>query len=316
MAYVRSKLLHLVPVLLLVTLGTFLLTTLMPGDPAQTIAGSSATAEQVEFVREDLGLDQPFLVRYVSWLTDVVRGDLGRSYRTGQPVLDAIVQRLPVSISLMALSQVIAFLIAVPLGIIGAYRARGWFDRASTSFSYGMISVPHFVLAIALVWLVALQLGWLPATGYAALTDGPVTWLRHLLLPALALAGSQVAIYHRLLRGDMLTTLQQDYVLLAKAKGLPTWFILLRHALRPSSFSLVTMAGINIGRLIGGAVIIEIIFALPGIGQLLIQSLYNRDFLMLQGVVLFTAVAYIVINTAVDLLYARLDPRVSHARAA
>lgn len=316
MHYVRSKLLHLIPVLLLVTLATFLLTTLMPGDPARTIAGQTATEEQIEFVREDMGLDRPFVVRYGDWLADAVTGDLGRSYRTDQEVLGAITQRLPVSISLMALSQLIAFLVAVPLGIIGAYRARSAFDRASTSFSYAMISVPHFVLALVLILVVALQLDWLPATGYAALTDGVWPWLRHLLLPALALAGSQVAIYHRLLRSDMLSTLQQDYVLLAKAKGLPTWFILLRHALRPSSFSLVTMAGINIGRLIGGAVVIEILFALPGVGQMMVNALYNRDFLMLQGVVLFTAVAYIVVNTAVDLLYAKLDPRVAHVRAA
>lgn len=316
MAYVRSKLLHVIPVLLLVTLATFLLTSLLPGDPARTIAGPAATEEQVEFVREDLNLDRPFVVRYGQWLGGVATGDLGRSHRTGQPVLEAILQRLPVSISLMALSQLLSFLMAVPLGIIGAYRARGWFDRASTSFSYGMISVPHFVLAVVLIYVVALQLGWLPASGYTSMAAGPWPWLRSLLLPAVALAGSQVAIYHRLLRSDMLATLQQDYVLMAKAKGLPTWFILLRHALRPSSFSLVTMAGINIGRLIGGAVIIEVLFALPGIGQLTVQALYNRDYLLLQGVVLFTAVAYIVINTIVDLLYARLDPRVSHARAA
>lgn len=315
MSYLKSRLAHLVPVLLLVTVVTFLLTALLPGDPAEIVAGAGASEEQVQVVRDQLNLDDPAPVRYLDWVSGVATGDFGRSHRNNEPVLDAILGRLPVSIELMALSQLIAFLVAVPLAIATAYRAGGWLDRTVAGVSFAAISVPHFILAMLLIYLVSLQLGWLPASGFTALSESVTGNLRSLLLPALALAGSQLAVYQRLLRSDMVSTLQQDYVLMAQAKGLPTWYVLLRHALRPSSFSLITLAGVNVGRLIGGAVIIEVLFALPGIGQLTVQSIYNRDFLMLQGVVLFTALAYLVVNTLVDVLYAVIDPRIRHGAA-
>lgn len=315
MPYLRKKLLHVVPVVLLVSFATFVLIDLLPGDPAQAIAGGGATEEQLDAVREQLHLDDPMLVRYGRWLGDVATGDFGRSFQSGQPVLEAIVSRLPVSLGLMTLTMVLSLAIAIPLGVVSAYRSGGWFDRITAATSYTMISVPNFVLAVLLIYFVGLTLGWLPVSGYVPFSEDPWGSLRSLLMPAMSLAAAQVATFHRVLRSDMLTTLQQDHLLMARAKGLPTRHLLFRHALRPSSFSLLTLAGVNVGRLIGGAVIIEVIFALPGIGQLTVQALYGRDFVVLQAVILFTALTYIAVNTAVDLLYAVLDPRVRDAPA-
>lgn len=315
MPYLRKKLLHVVPVVLLVSFATFVLIDLLPGDPAQAIAGGGATEEQLAAVRDQLHLDDPMLVRYGRWLGDVATGDFGRSFQSGQPVLEAIVSRLPVSLGLMTLTMVLSLAIAIPLGVVSAYRSGGWFDRITAATSYTMISVPNFVLAVLLIYFVGLTLGWLPVSGYVPFSEDPWGSLRSLLMPAMSLAAAQVATFHRVLRSDMLTTLQQDHLLMARAKGLPTRHLLFRHALRPSSFSLLTLAGVNVGRLIGGAVIIEVIFALPGIGQLTVQALYGRDFVVLQAVILFTALTYIAVNTAVDLLYAVLDPRVRDAPA-
>lgn len=306
---------HLILVLLIVTFFTFILIDLLPGDPAIALLGETATPDQIERVRADLGLDKNVVSRYATWIGDVVTGDLGRSYRNNQPVSDALAQRIPVSLELMALAQIFALVAAVPLGIYTAYRPNRMVDRGSRAVGFGMIAMPPFVFALVLILIFAVKLGWFPSSGYVRFTDNPFENLKTLVLPASTLAIGQVAVYQQLLRADMLATLQEDFVLMAKAKGLSNRWILLRHALRPSSFSLITLAGVNIGRLIGGAVIAEVIFAIPGIGQLLIQSVYNRDFIVLQGALLFTASAYVVINLLIDMLYVFIDPRARHVGA-
>jgi peptide/nickel transport system permease protein len=260
-------------------------------------------------------LDQPLPVRYVSWLHGAVTGDLGRSIRTEQNVTDAIKQRLPVTLELLVLTELIGLALAVPLGVATAYRSGGSFDRVASGAAFGILAVPGFVLAIVLIYALAVALSVFPATGYTPLLQDPIENLRSFFLPALTLGLAEAAVFMRLLRSDMIATLQEDFVAMARAKGLPTWHILMRHALKPSSFTLLTVLGINIGRLMGGALIVETIFALPGIGRLLVESIYARDLVMVQGVVAFVAVAYVLINFVVDLFYAVLDPRIRHERA-
>lgn len=310
MRMVLSKLTSALITVFIVSLAVYGMQEMLPGDPAIAILGEQATPELIETVRADLNLDDPFVVRYANWLGDAVTGDLGRSYRTNIPVTDAIIHRLPVSIQLMLAAQLIALGLAIPGGIITAYQSGTKLDRWTTGGAFALVSVPHFVLGLLFIFLFALRLGWLPATGWIPLTENPIQSIRHTILPAVTMSLGVMAVYQRLLRSDMISTLQEDFITMARSKGLPTWHILSRHALRPSSFSLITLAGVNTGRLIGGSVIVEVLFVIPGLGQLLIQSIYLRDFVMVQGVVLFIAVSYVLINIIVDLLYAVLDPRV------
>ena len=268
--FVARRLLYLLPVLIAVSLLTFSIASLLPGDLAYTILGDQATPENVAALRRDMGLDQPIWWRYLSWLGNVMQGDFGRSFRTGQTVLQAVSERLPVSIELMLLAQLGALAIGVPLAIVCAARNGSPFDRFMTGSAFGMLSVPTFLSAILLIYLFAVELRWLPATGYVPFGEDPVANLRFMVLPALTLALAEWPGIMRVLRSDMIATLQEDYIALAKAKGLTPARILFVHALKPSSLTLVTITGINIGRLIGGAVIVETVFALPGIGRLLI----------------------------------------------
>lgn len=301
---------HLGSVLLIVTFLSFVVVDLLPGDAAVVVAGNSATADDVERVRSELGLDEVMPVRYVDWLGGVVQGDLGSSFLTGQSVSDALTQRIPVSLLITMYAQILALLLAVPLAMYSAYRPGRLVDRTSMTASFGAAAMPPFILAMVLIVLFAGGvLSLLPATGYVGPTASITGHLRTVILPAFTLAVPLAAVYRQLLRSDMVATLQEDYILMARSKGLPTKKILLRHALRPSSFSLVTLAGVNMGTLISGAVITETIFAIPGLGQMLVQSVINRDYMLLQGALLFTATAYVVINMGVDLTYRVLDPR-------
>jgi len=315
LAFLARRLLYLLPVLLVVTLLTFLIASLLPGDLAYVILGSEATPEKVAALRHDMGLDQPIWWRYVGWLSHVLQGDFGRSFRTGQTVLQAVADRLPVSFELMLLAELAALVVGVPLAIACAVRSGGAFDRFVTGSAFGMLSLPAFLSAILLIYCFAVQLRWLPATGYVSFSEDPLGNLRCFVLPALTLALGEWPVLMRVLRSDMIATLQEDYIAMARAKGLKSSRILLVHALKPSSLTLVTVTGINIGRLMGGTVIVESIFALPGIGRLLVGSIYTRDLIILQGVVLCVAVGYVVINFVVDILYAVLDPRVRHGYA-
>jgi peptide/nickel transport system permease protein len=313
--FVARRLMYLVPVLLAVSVLTFVIASLLPGDLAYTILGDQATPEKVEALRHDMGLDQPIALRYLGWLGHVLQGDLGRSFRTGQTVLQAVAERLPVSLELMVLAEIMGLAIGVPLAIVCAARSGGPFDRFMTGTAFAMLSVPTFLSAILLIYLFAVQMGWLPATGYVPFTEEPLGNLRFFVLPALTLALAEWPGIMRVLRSDMIAALQEDYIALAKAKGLKPSRILFVHALKPSSLTLVTITGINIGRLIGGALITETIFALPGIGRLLVSAIATRDLIILQGVVLLVAAGFVLMNFIVDLLYAVLDPRIRHGHA-
>jgi peptide/nickel transport system permease protein len=313
--FVARRLLYLVPVLVAVSLLTFLIASLLPGDLAYVILGDQATPDKVAALRHDMGLDQPIWWRYLSWLRHVLQGDFGRSFRTGQTVLQVVSERLPVSLELMFLAELGALAIGIPLAIACAVRSGSAFDRFMTGSAFSMLSVPAFLSAILLIYLFAVELRWLPATGYVPFEEDPLGNLRCFVLPALTLALGEWPVLMRVLRSDMIATLQEDYIAMARAKGLKPSRILLVHALKPSSLTLVTVTGINIGRLIGGALIVETIFALPGLGRLLVGAIYARDFIILQGVVLFVAVGFVIVNFIVDMLYAVLDPRIRHGRA-
>jgi peptide/nickel transport system permease protein len=315
LGFVARRLLYLVPVLIAVSLLTFLIASLLPGDLAYVILGDQATPEKVAALRADMGLDQPIWWRYLSWLGNVLQGDFGRSFRTGQTVLQVVAERLPVSLELMLLAQLGALAIGIPLAIACAVRSGSAFDRFMTGSAFSMLSVPAFLSAILLIYLFAVELRWLPATGYVPFSEDPIGNLRSFVLPALTLALGEWPVLMRVLRSDMIATLQEDYIAMARAKGLKPSRILLVHALKPSSLTLVTVTGINIGRLIGGTVIVESIFALPGIGRLLLGAIFTRDLVILQGVVLFVAIGYVLINFVVDMLYAVLDPRIRHGHA-
>jgi peptide/nickel transport system permease protein len=315
LGFVARRLLYLVPVLVAVSLLTFLIASLLPGDLAYVILGDQATPDKVAALRHDMGLDQPIWWRYLSWLGNVLQGDFGRSFRTGQTVLQAVAERLPVSFELMVMAELIGLAIGVPLAIACAVRSGSAFDRFMTGGAFGMLSVPTFLSAILLIYLFAVELRWLPATGYVPFGEDPVGNLRFLLLPALTLALAEWPGIMRVLRSDMIATLQEDYIAMARAKGLKASRILFVHALKPSSLTLVTITGINIGRLIGGTLIVETIFALPGIGRLLVGAIFTRDLIILQGVVLLVAGGFVLVNFIVDLLYAILDPRIRHGHA-
>jgi peptide/nickel transport system permease protein len=308
---IRKRLVHLLIVLLAVTFLSFVVVDLLPGDAAVVVAGDNATPEQVQQVREDLQLDRPLFVRYVDWLGGVVTGDLGSSFRTGQPVAEALAQRIPVSFEITLMAQLLALLVAVPLAVYSAYRPGRIVDRTSMTLGFGAAAMPTFVFGMVLIVLFAGGVSSiLPATGYTGFFEDPLENLRSIFLPCLTLMIGEAAVYRQLLRSDMISTLQEDFILMARSKGLGPRQILLRHALRPSSFSLITLSGVNIGRLLGGTVIVETLFAIPGLGQLIVQAVFNRDYMILQGALLFVAVAYVAINMLIDLLYLALDPRV------
>jgi peptide/nickel transport system permease protein len=316
MRHMARRLLYLVPVLFVVSALSFGLLKLLPGDPAVNILGPSATPAAVAEIHKELGLDKPVVSQYLHFVNRALHGDLGRSYQNHQPTTEALRQRLPVTLELMILSQIIALGVAVPVAIFSAMRPDSLFDRISTSVSFGFLAVPNFIVGVVLVLLFAVTFHLFPATGYTPLTANPVENLRSLLLPSVTLALSGIATYMRLLRADLITTLQEDFITMARAKGMSSRRILLAHAFRPSSFSLVTVTGLTLASLIGGTFVVEIIFALPGIGELVVQSIYSRDYIVVQGTVLLITVGYVVVNVAVDLLYALLDPRVRVGAAA
>lgn len=304
---------RLLATLLAVTFLSFLMTSLLPGDPAVAILGQDGiqNPELLAKLRADLGLDDPFLVRYGNWLGGLVQGDFGESYiNRGQQVSDIITDRLPVTAQLAIMAIAFAVVLAIPIGITGAYREGRWQDTTSSAAVQVALSVPNFIIGIFLIWLFAVTLGWLPASNWNRMSGGLWDNLRTAIMPALALAMTQMAIFSRLVRSDMIATLRENYILAARAKGLKDTYILARHALRPSSLSLMTIVGINFGALLGGTVVIETLFAIPGLGFRLINAIYQRDILVIQGITVFVAVVYVVVNTAVDLLYTVVDPRI------
>ena len=304
-------LLRLFATLFAVTFLTFLMVALLPGDPVDTILGTGPRAPGIEEqIRDDLNLDDPFFVRYVSWLGNAVTGDLGTSYITDQPVSETISSRLPVTAQIAFMSIFLAVVIAIPVGVLGAYKQGRWPDTVTSSAAQVALSVPNFVFGIFLIWLFAVQLNWLPASNWNRFSDGIVDNLKTSILPAVSLALAQMALFSRLVRSDMMATLRENFILSARAKGLSDSYILFRHALRPSSLSLMTIVGISFGALLGGTVIVESLFAVPGLGFSLIAAINGRDILVIQGITVFIAAMFVIINTVVDLLYAVLDPRI------
>lgn len=310
------RLVRLVATLLVVSFLTFFVTTLLPGDPVNAILPPEAPRDEavIAQIRADLRLDDPLPVRYVAWLLDALRGDLGQSYVTNQPVADTIRERLPVTVQLAFMAIAMAVAMAVPIGILGAYRQGRAADQISSAGAQVALSVPNFITGIFLIWLLSVQFNVFPSTGWNRIGEtGLVENLRTSFLPALALALTQMAIFSRLVRSDMIATLQENYILSARAKGLRDRYILFRHALRPSSLSLITIVGINFGALLGGTVVMETLFALPGLGFRLINAIFQRDIIVIQGITVFIATCYVVINTLVDLLYIAIDPRIRKA---
>jgi peptide/nickel transport system permease protein len=288
---------------------------MIKGDPART-QKPFATESQLEPIRKEIGLDKPFLVQYKDWLSDFVRGDFGKDYSTNLPVKDSISKQLGVSLQLIFYAQFLALAIAIPLGVAAAYRAGTWFDKILNAGAFGSIAVPPFVIAFVLIFYLAVQAGWFPTQQYVAFGTDPAEHFKHMFLPALSLAIPQIAIYMRLLRSDMIQTLQEDFITMAKSKGLTNRRILWRHALRPSSFTLLTAAALNFGALIGGAVVIEFVFQLPGMGLGLVTAIATRQYTAVQAYVALIAVAFVLFNAFVDGLYTVLDPRIRRARTA
>lgn len=310
-----ARLARLVATLLAVSFITFMMTLLLPGDPINAILPPTVERDPVvmEQIREEYGLDNHFLVRYKDWLVDAVwHRDLGTSYVTrGQSVSGQIWDRMFVTGQLAVMAIVIALIVAIPIGVLGAYKQGHWTDQVTSGGMQVALSIPNFIAAIFLGWLFSIKLGWLPNIGWSRLLkEGPVANLERSIMPAFALALTQMAIFSRLIRSDMIATLQENFILSARAKGLPDRFILLRHALRPSSLSLVTIVGINFGALLGGTVVIEQVFAIPGLGGKLLNAISQRDILMVQGITVFIAVVYVCVNTIVDMLYIVVDPRI------
>jgi peptide/nickel transport system permease protein len=307
---ILKKIGQLVITVILVTLFASLLLELLPGDPVEVLVPFGSDAQREE-VRQDLGLDRPFIVRYADWLGGFVRfwdPDLGNYYTVSsqRPVIDRVKDALPVSLELMIYAQLIGLIIAIPLGVLTAHRKDSFFDRMSNTTAFAMLAIPNFALGFILQYYLGVKLGWFPTNG-----DKAQWWW---VLPAITLAVGQIAVYMRLLRSDMIATLQQDFILMAKAKGLKTKRILFRHALRPSSLTLLTVAGLNVGTLIGGTLIVEVVFSIPGMGFLLFEAIATRQIVAFQSMVAIVAILYVVVNFAVDLLYTALDPRIRNAR--
>ncbi len=309
LALTVRHLVRIVLVLLLISFLTLLFLDLLPGDTATAIAGPAAQPEVIAAVREDLGLERSFPRRYVDWVSGIATGDLGRSPVSQQPVWDAIRERMPITFELAGLAFLVSIAIAIPLGVYAASRPSGWLDRITTFVTSGLLAMPSFLSAILLVLLLSVTFRIFPVTGWTPFKEDPADNLFHLVLPVLALALPEAAVFTRLLRNDMAATLNEDFMVAARARGLPRRRLLYGHALRPSSFTLLTVAGVAFARLLGGSVIVESIFALPGIGQQALQSIQQNDFVLVRGVVLVTSCVYLVINALIDLAYPMLDPR-------
>lgn len=312
MSAVLPRLVRLIAVLLAVTAASFSMVSLLPGDTVTAVLGARASDADKAAARAELHLDDPLPVRYGHWLVDAVQGDLGTSFRTKQPVAEALGQRLGVTLELVLLSQLIALSLAVPMAIFGALRPGSWLDRVLSGAQLAMLATPGYLVAVTLMAIFAVKLGWFATTGYVHLTDDPFGNVKSLLLPSIALGLEQVALYARVLRTDLVTTFDQDFIWFARAKGNSTRRIVINHALRPSSIGVVTLTGISLGRMIGGTVLVEAIFSLPGLGRFTIDAINNRDFVSLQGAVVVLTVGFVMVNFLADILHGVLDPRIRH----
>jgi peptide/nickel transport system permease protein len=312
LGYFVRRVLATIPVIGTVAFFVFSLLYLTPGDPAAVIAGDIATVDDIERIRHQLGLDQPLLPRFWSWASAVLHGDLGISIFTNLPVTQLIGQRVGPTLSLASCTLVVAVLVAVPMGVIAAWKAGRLVDRLVMVFSVAGFSIPVFVLAYLLIYLFAIDLDWLPVQGYTPLREGLWPWLSHLILPSIALGTIYIALIARITRAAMLDVLAQDYVRTAHAKGLAPGAVLMRHALKNAAVPIVTIIGIGVALLISGVVVTESVFAIPGIGRLTVDAIIRRDYPIIQGVILIFSAVYVLVNLAVDLSYRLFDPRIQY----
>jgi len=312
LSYILRRILSTLPVMGIVALFVFSLLYIAPGDPAAVIAGDQASPADVERIRQGLGLDRPFLVQFGTWLWNILHGDLGTSIFTNLPVAKMIAQRIEPTFSLMAITLVLTILVAVPLGVVAAWKAGSWVDRTIMAFAVFAFSLPVFVVGYVLAYVFALQFEWLPVQGYTPLAAGLWPWLQNLILPALALGSVYIALIARITRASMLEVLQQDYIRTARAKGLGQRSILFIHALKNAAVPIVTVIGIGIALLIGGAVVTESVFAIPGLGRLTVDAILRRDYPVIQGIVLLFSFVYVLVNLLVDLTYTLVDPRIRY----
>lgn len=311
-AFLVKRILATIPVLVIVAVIVFTLIRLVPGDPAAVIAGNMATNEDIARIRTELGLDRGFFTQFLLWAKGLVSGDLGQSFFFKKEVTALIAERLEPTLSLAFLTIVLTVLVAVPLGTLAAWRHGGWLDRALMGFSVLGFSIPVFVLGYLLVYFFALKLDWFPVQGYRPLREGLWPWLHQLLLPAITLSIVYVALIARVTRASVAEALTEDYVRTARAKGLPEARVLVRHALANAAVPIVTVIGIGIALLIGGVVVTESVYSIPGLGTLTVDAVLARDFPVIQGVILFFAFLYVIVNLLVDLSYLFLDPRIRY----
>lgn len=311
-AYVFRRVLSTIPVMGIVAFFVFSLLYISPGDPVAIIGGDQATPADMERIRNNLGLDRPFLIRFVDWLWRVLNGDLGVSIFTNLPVTLMIARRLEPTFSLMVVTLVFSVSVAIPMGVLAAWTQGTWIDRLVMVFAVFGFSIPVFVVGYLLAYVFAVRLDWLPVQGYTPISDGFGPWLQNLILPAVALGGLYIALIARITRATMLEILSQDYIRTAKAKGLGSRTILFLHALKNAAVPIVTVIGIGVALLIGGAVVTESVFAIPGLGRLVVDAILQRDYPVIQGVVLLFSFTYVLVNLGVDLLYSVFDPRIRY----
>jgi peptide/nickel transport system permease protein len=312
LAYVLRRLAATIPVMLIVAVLVFLMLRLTPADPAAIIAGDTATTEQVAEIRKRLGLEEPILTQFAIWMTRTLRGDFGESFFFKKQVAELILDRLEPTLSLALLTIVLAVLIAVPLGVIAAYRHGGWLDRIVMGFSVLGFSVPVFVIAYLLIYVFAVELNWLPVQGYQRLRLGFGGWLQRLILPALTLSVIYIALIARITRTSVLEVMNEDYIRTARAKGQTEGRVLIRHALANAAVPIVTVIGLGVALLIGGVVVTESVYTIPGLGRLTVDAVLARDYPTIQAVILLFSLAYVLINLLVDVTYTLLDPRIRY----
>ncbi len=310
--YFLRRVLATIPVMAIVALFVFSLLYIAPGDPAAVIAGDQASPEQIAHIRASLGLDRPFIVRFGDWLWHVVHGDLGTSIFTNLPVSNMIAQRIEPTLSLMIVTLILSLVIAIPMGVIAAWTQGKWQDRLIMVFAVLGFSTPVFVIGYVLAFVFALQLRWLPVQGFVPIEQGFWPFLRTLVLPAFTLGGIYIALIARITRASMLDVLSQDYVRTARAKGLGERPVLFVHALKNAAVPIVTVVGLGVALLIGGAVVTESVFAIPGLGRLTVDAILRRDYPVIQGVVLLFSFVYVLVNLVIDLLYTVFDPRIRY----
>lgn len=312
LSFLIRRVLSVIPVLLVVAVLVFLMLRLVPGDPAEVIAGNTASDEQIRSLRESMGLEKPLPAQFAIWAGKLLKGDLGESYFFKKPVTELIAQRLEPTLALGLCSLLLAVIVAVPIGVLAAFRQGSWLDRVIMGLSVMGFSVPLFVLGYGLVHVFSVQLEWLPVQGYSRLSEGLWPWLERLILPSIALSVGYIALIARITRTSVLEVLNEDYIRTARAKGLTDREVLVGHALRNAAVPILTIIGIGVAVLIGGAVVTESVFAIPGLGRLTIEAVLSRDFPVIQALILLFAIGYLLVNLIIDIAYAFLDPRIRY----